>query len=162
MRRSARVARSRGVPVVPLKETREHLLAVFDDPLERSRVIMVYDHIDDVIVFNPDHEAWDDMASYLQKREQFFSTSHPQHLVRHEIGHAVHYRSLSASPAERDRIWFAENLEPGHLRLGQRVSGRAMWNPKEFVAEVFAGLWATISYDEEVIALFDQFKGVKP
>ena len=150
------------MPVVPVRVAREHLSAMFDDPLERSRVIVAYDDIDDVIVFNPDHEAWADMASYLREREQFFSTQHPQHIVRHEIGHAVHHRSLSTSPAERDRIWVTENLEPGQLLVAQRVSGRAMWNPKEFVAEVYAGLWATVSYDEEVVALFDHFRGIKP
>lgn len=145
IRRSARVARSRGVAVVPLKEAREHLAVMFDDPFERSRVIVSYDHLDDLIVFNPDHEAWGDMVSYLRSHEDYFSTHHPQHIVRHEIGHAVHFRSLTASPMERDRIWFAENLESDHLRIAQRVSGRSMWNPKEFVAEVYAGLWAKAS-----------------
>jgi hypothetical protein len=94
IRKAARVARDRAVAVVPLRESREHLRAIFDDPFELIRSIAVYDHLDDVIVFNPDHEAWFDMDLYLRRHIGFFSTGHPQHLVRHELGHAVHYRSL--------------------------------------------------------------------
>ena len=68
IRRSARVARSRGVAVVPPREVREHLAAMFDDPLELDRVIAAYEEIDDVIVFNPDHEAWGDMEPTIAAR----------------------------------------------------------------------------------------------
>jgi hypothetical protein len=132
IRKAGRVARSRGVPVVPLKEAREHLQAMFDDPWELARVIVAYDHIDDVIVFNPDHDAWSDMASYLRERRDFFSTHHPQHIVRHEIGHAVHYHSLSFSLEERDRIWYAESLEPEQKRIAVKVGSWATWNPKRY------------------------------
>jgi hypothetical protein len=162
IRKAARVARSRGVAVVPLKEAREHLRAMFDDPFELIRVIVAYDHLDDVIVFNLDHEAWGDMELYLRARSRFFSTQHPQHLVRHEIGHAAHFRSLTASPKERDRIWYTENLEPARERVALRVSDRAAWNPKEFVAEVFAGLWGRVDYDDEVVALFEYYRGARP
>jgi hypothetical protein len=162
IRKAARVARRRGVPVVPLREAREHLQAMFDDPFERARVIAAYDSLEDVIVFNPDHGAWADLVSYLRERKDAFSTQDPQHLVRHEIGHAVHHRSLSTSPKGRDQIWYAESLAPDHERIARRVSDRATWNPKEFVAEVFAGLWAKVLYDDEVIALFSSFGGVEP
>jgi hypothetical protein len=42
IRKAARVARRRGVPVLPLKEAREHLQAMFDDPLELARVIAAF------------------------------------------------------------------------------------------------------------------------
>ncbi len=127
---------------------------MFEDPREWTDVIAAYDHLEDAIVFNADHPAWSDMRSFMKDRKEkdFYSTAHPQHIVRHELGHAAHYRALS--PTERDRIWFAENLEPGEVSIARRVSGRAVWNPKEFVAEVFAGLWGGVDYDEEVIGLF--------
>jgi hypothetical protein len=56
--------------VVPLKEAREHLRAMFDDPLELAGVIAAYDHFDDSIVFNPDHEAWGDMVQFLHERQR--------------------------------------------------------------------------------------------
>jgi hypothetical protein len=160
IRKAARIARSRGVPVLPSKEAREHLQAMFEDDRERARVIATYDHLDDVIVFNANHVAWVDMPGFMQGQKEFYSTIHPQHIVRHELGHAAHYRAMS--PPDRGRIWFTEGLGPTQLLIAQRVSGRAMWNPKEFVAEVYAGAWAKLHYDAEVIALFNEFGGVWP
>jgi hypothetical protein len=162
IRKAARIARSRGVPVVPLKEAREHLQAMFDNPFELAEVVLAYDHLDDMIVFNPEHAAWQDMVAFLRDRQRFYSTQHPQHLVRHELGHAAHYRAISASPGDRDRIWHAEGLGIEQARIAQKVSGRAMWNPKEFVAEVYAGAWAKVHYDAQVVALFNEFRGVWP
>jgi hypothetical protein len=162
IRRSARVARSRGVAVVPLRESREHLVVLFEDPRERAEVIAVYDHLEDAIVFNADHPAWSDMRSFMNecKEKSFYSTAHPHHIVRDELGHAAQYRALS--PKERERLWFTENLRPGELSIARRVSDRAAWNPKEFVAEVFAGLWGGIDYDDEVISLFVHYGGQEP
>jgi hypothetical protein len=162
IRKAARVARNRGVRVVPLKEAREHLQAMFDDPFELAQVIVAYDHLDDVIVFNPDHEAWGDIVRFMRLHERYYSTQDPQHLVRHELGHAMHYRALSSSPEDRDRIWYLEGLKIDQTRIAKKVSGRATWNSKEFVAEVYAGLWAKMPYDDEVLTLFRDFGGVTP
>jgi hypothetical protein len=88
------------------------------------------------------------------------STAHPQHILQHELGHAAYYRVLSKM--EQERIWFAENLEPDEVSIARRVSSRAAWNPKEFVAEVFAGLWAGVEYDDEAIGLFVHYGGQRP
>jgi hypothetical protein len=162
IRRSARVARNRGVDVVPLKAARGHLAILFEDPREIPNVIAAYDHLEDAIVFNPDHLAWFDMRGFMKERREkdFFSTAHPQHIVRHELGHAEHYRVLSTR--ERQRIWFAADMRPDEVRIARGVSDRAAWNPKEFVAEVFAGLWAGVDYDEQVAGLFEYYGGPKP
>lgn len=159
IRKAARVARSRGVPVVPLKEAREHLQAMFEDPLELARVIAAYDYLDDVIVFNPDHEGWLDMDSYLRRHIRFFSTQNQHHLVRHELGHVAHYRSMTTD--ERSLIWHAD-LNAAQRELARSVSGLATWSVKEFVAEVHAGLWAGFRYDRDVMTLFDLFRGARP
>ncbi|HZW29423.1 MAG TPA: hypothetical protein VFF52_01885 [Isosphaeraceae bacterium] len=159
IRKAARVARRRGVPVVPLKEAREHLQAMFDDPFERARVIAAYDSLDDVIVFNPDHGAWLDMDSYLRGHIRFFSTQNQHHLVRHELGHRAHYRLLTTD--ERSLLWHAD-LTAAQRQLARSVSGLATWSGKEFVAEVYAGLWAGLSYDGDVMTLFDRFRGPRP
>ena len=102
------------------------------------------------------------MRGFMKERRKrrLYSTAHPQHIVRHELGHAAHYRALTSR--ERERIWFAESLRPGEAAITRRVSVRASWNPKEFVAEVFAGLWGGVDYDEEVIALFESYGGPRP
>jgi hypothetical protein len=94
-------------------------MAMFDDPLEMVRVIAAHDDMDDVIIFNPDHEAWADMRSSLRARPRFFSTLHPYHIVRLELGHAAHYRTLN--PEERMRIWHAD-LNPEERESARRVS----------------------------------------
>jgi hypothetical protein len=162
IRRSVRVARSRGVHVVPLKEARDHLAILCEDPRDIPNVIAAYDHLEDAIVFNPDHLAWLDMRAFMKERrdKDFFSTAHPQHIVRHELGHASHFHTLS--PQERARIWFAADMPPDEKPIARRVSDRATWNPKEFVAEVFAGLWAGLDYDEQVAGLFEYYGGPKP
>jgi hypothetical protein len=162
IRRSARVAMSRGIAVIPLRASREHLAVMFEDPREQARVIAAYDHLEDVIVFNADYPAWSDMPTFMKDRKErgFYSTAHPHHIVRHELGHAVHYRALT--PRERERIWFAESLRPGEEPIARKVSIRAILNPKEFVAEVFAGLWSGVDYDDDVIALFEDYGGQRP
>ena len=102
------------------------------------------------------------MVLFLHERQSYYSTRHPQHFVRHELGHAMHHRAISSSEEPRDAIWYVESLDSGQRLLASKVSGRAMWNPKEFVAEVYAGLWARLVYDDDVIALFNDFGGVPP
>jgi hypothetical protein len=135
---------------------------MFQDPRERADVMAAYDHLEDAIVFNAEYPAWSDMPAFMKDWEErgFYSTAHPHHIVRHELGHAVHYRALT--PRERERIWFAENLRPGEEPIARKVSIRARWNPKEFIAEVFAGLWGGVDYDDDVIALFEDCGGQRP
>ena len=145
---------------MPLKDCLLHLEFLFEDPREQAMVVASYDHLEDVIVFNPNHEAWADMIGFMRSQKDFFSTNFPQHIIRHELGHVAHYRSMSLP--ERDRIWYAESLEPDQVRIARRVSGRAVWSPKEFVAEVYAALWGKIHYDDEVVALFQHYRGANP
>ena len=76
-------------------------------------MVAAYDHLEDAIVLNLDHPAWSDMRGLMRRQQArvFYSTGHPQHIVRHELGHAAHYRALSLQ--ERERVWFAESLRPG-------------------------------------------------
>jgi hypothetical protein len=145
---------------VSLREARQHLEFLFEDERERAMVIAAYDHLDDVIAFNPNHPAWADMPEFMLGQKDFFSTTHPQHIIRHELGHVAHFHSMS--PSERGRIWYAESLEPDQVLIARRVSGRATWSPQEFVAEVYAALWARVEYDDEVIALFQRYRGARP
>jgi hypothetical protein len=145
-----------------MREAREHLTLMFEDPRERAIVIAAYDHLEDSVVFNAENPAWAVMRGFMKERKEkgVYSTAHPQHVVRHEFGHAAHFRSLSSN--QRERVWFAEGLKPDELSIARRVSRRAAWNPKEFVAEVFAALWAGFDYDDEVIGLFAHYGGQEP
>jgi hypothetical protein len=143
-----------------LNEAREHLEILFEDPRERAVVVAAYDRLEDAIVFNADNPVWADIRGFMGQQKDFYSTAHPQHIVRHELGHAAHCHSLSSK--EGERIWFAESRKPGEESIARRVSVRAAWNPEVFVAEVFAGLWGGIDYDGEVIGLFERYQGQRP
>jgi hypothetical protein len=159
IRTAIKVAQGRGVPAIPIREAREFLEAMFDDPVERMQIVAAYDHLEDLIVFNPDHSAWADMARFYRDHPGLYGTDHRHHIVRHELGHAAHYRLLDQEG--RRTIWNAD-LSRSERRIARKVSIRAAWNVKEFVAEVYAGLWANIPYDEDTLLLYDQFRGPRP
>jgi hypothetical protein len=159
IRKAIKVAERRGVPAIPIMDARDYLEGMFDDPFERLEVIAAYDHSDDVIVFNPDHPVWADMTRFLRENPGLYGTQHPLHIVRHELGHAAHYRSLD----ERDRqaVWDADLSSP-ERDVARKVSYRAAWNVKEFVAEVYACLWARVTFDQDVISIHDLYRGPRP
>jgi hypothetical protein len=159
IRAAIKIAEERGVQAIPIPEARGFLDAIFDDPFERAGVIATYDHLSDLIVFNPDHPAWGDMPSFLRDHPGLYGTTHRHHIVRHELGHAAHYRSLN--DRERRTLWDAE-LSGLERETARAVSIRATWNLKEFVAEVYAGLWAKIPYPEAILSLYRRFRGPEP
>jgi hypothetical protein len=159
IRTAIKIAEERGVEAIPIREARGFLEGLFDDPFERLDIIAAYDHLCNLIVFNPDHTAWADMGRFLRRFPGLYGTDDQLHIVRHELGHAAHYRLLD--DAGRRTLWDAD-LSPMERTVAKKVSYRAASNVKEFVAEVYAGLWARIEYDEEILHLHDQFRGPYP
>jgi hypothetical protein len=159
IRTAIKIAEDRGVPAIPIREARRFLDAAFDDPFERIQIVAAYDHLDDLIVFNPDHPAWADIVRFHREHPGLYGTDHRHHIVRHELGHAAHYRLLDQEG--RRTIWNAD-LSMSEREIAGKVSIRAAWNVKEFVAEVYAGLWASIPYDEDTLLLYNQFRGPRP
>ena len=90
--------------------------------MERANVVAAYDHLEDAIVFNADHPAWADMRGFMKsgRTKGFYSTAHPQHIVRHELGHAAHYRALSLAGAKAHLV----RREPETTRDVDRPKGQ--------------------------------------
>jgi hypothetical protein len=157
--RATRLAVKNGLAVAP-KEDWDHLLwARFDGNIfDINDTIAYYDEDDDELVINRTHLAWTDMRAYIQdpRRKDHFSTRSPDHIIRHEIGHALHYRSLSA--AERADIWY-KDLLPEEKVFAAHVSDYSTEGRIEFVAETFAGHWAGRRFRPEVLALYEKLKG---
>ena len=138
--RAIRLAVKNGLAVAPKEEWDQLLWAKFDGNIfEINETIAYYDEDDDELVINDSHLAWADMRDYIQDPRNVAATSPPDlpdHIHRHEIGHALHYRRLTL--LERADIWYKglipeEKLDrfPGQwLCHGGRI---------EFVAEVLAG-----------------------
>ncbi len=72
----------------------------------------------------------------------------------HEIGHWLHFQQLPASK-ERNRIWGSVNLK----KIGEDVSKRAVYNEKEFVAEVFKYLVKGKKFDSYIMNLYRSLNG---
>ena len=138
--RAALIAARFGVASAPLHDSEQLLWQKFDgDILKIQHTIAYYDEHDDEIVFNHTHPAWEDMRGFvgLLAKLHYFSTLSPDHIIRHEIGHCLHYR-LMTDP-ERAEVWLSElsHIEKG---VAATVSGYATQGRAEFVVEVYAQL----------------------
>jgi hypothetical protein len=148
-----------GLAVAP-KEEWDHLFwTKFNgDIFEINDTIAYYDEDDDELVINDSHPAWADVTAYMQdpRRTDHFSTRSPDHIIRHEIGHALHYRSLTN--AERADIWY-KDLLPEERAVARQVGRYSTEGRIEFVAEVFAGHWGGRRFRPEVLLLYEKLKG---
>jgi hypothetical protein len=158
-KRARKIAAKHGLAVASEGASEQLISAKFDgDPFQITNAIANYDAENDELVINSTHPAWADMKTYIQspKRKGFFSTRSPDHIVRHEIGHALHYRGMTE--AERAEIWYQE-LTPEEQSAAARVSKYAKFGRIEFVAEVYAGLWGRRTFGPEVMAIYEKLKG---
>ena len=157
--RAIRVAVRHGLAVAPWEEWDHLLWARFNGNIfEIREIIAYYDEDDDELVINRAHAAWGDMRAYVQTEERrgHFSTRSADHIVRHEIGHALHYRGMT--DAERAEIWY-KGLPREEKLIATQVSGYAREGRIEFVAEVYSGLWGGRKFGRDVTSLYETLKG---
>ena len=139
------------------------------------------------LVFNPRDVRLSEQTRFAQFRSGFWSDDHPDHIVRHEFGHWLHFRRTKyvfrdqpsthtesgfVEQAAWERQWprpSSSNSSFGFARafsarseeedIAARVSRYATTNPTEFVAETFTGLMSGRTYDAEVMALYQRYRG---
>lgn len=99
------------------------------------------------ISINASKSYWKDPVGNAKKYGDSgqLSSSHPDHILHHEMGHAIY------DPPDN----FMSNHERDHI--GAHVSKYATTNPKEFVSEVHAGMKAGKQYDEKIMFLFHRY-----
>ncbi len=159
IQRAIRLAVRNGLAVAPRDEWGRLLWAKFDgNILQINKSIAYHEELDDELVINESHPAWMDMRGYVMddRRRGHFSTKSVDHIIRHEIGHALHYRRLTT--VERADIWY-KDLSPREKVVASRVSDYSTDGRIEFVAEVFAGQWGGRRFRPEVLALYEKLKG---
>lgn len=159
IRRATRIAESHGVRIMAPVEAAGFLDMMYGgEPHERKATIAIYDDFSDAIALNDTHPAWSDMRGFVRTSHanRYLSTPAHDHVIRTEIGHALHYRNLANQG--RTAIWNTWLTAEEELLAG-RVSRYAAENRKEFVAEVFAMKWAGAAVDSEVEALYDALGG---
>jgi len=113
------------------------------------------------IYINGEHEHWSDPAAYVRKRyhlrPRWFSTRSIDHVIRHEIGHALHWRRFD--PVEVDVYWEGRFNEKEQAMIRATVSWFASTSTQDFIGEVYAGLLAGRSYPVAVMEIYWRLKG---
>lgn len=111
----------------------------------------------DEIVINGDHSSWYSPDIYFAAdHNNWFSSRHPQHVIHHEVGHALHARALGRQ-AFTDTLEKFDNMPD--LTTARKVSSYASSDKGEFVAEVYAALVAGRPLDDDVRLLYDRLGG---
>lgn len=126
-----------------------------------------------MIAVDPGHSYWNDpvtRATHLYA-SGFASSADPSHAFRHEIGHHLHWLNLRDTASDVSTLlerWettrtdiFPAQGTPELESIAQHVSRYATVDSDEFVAEVFAGLWAGNVYPQWIMHLFDEIGGVR-
>jgi hypothetical protein len=152
--RAASIAARYGVASAPSHEADQLLWNKFDgDILKIQETIAYYDEHDDEIVFNRAHPARGDMRGFVRSlaKQHFYSTASRDHVIRHEIGHCLHYRRMTDT--QRAEIW-CRALSPEEKLVAAEVSGYATEGRVEFIAEVYAQLWARRKCEAVVMSLY--------
>ncbi len=148
-----------GLAVAPRDQWDQLLWAKFNGNIfEINETIAYYDEDDDELVINASHFAWTDMLNYISSPERrgHFSTRSVDHIVRHEIGHALHYRGMTE--VNHAEIWY-KDLTSDEEVIAKEVSRYATTGRIEFVAEVYAGLWGRRRFRSEIRDLYRDLKG---
>jgi len=122
------------------------------------------------IAINASAEHWysTDLAKAqgMLRAENIASSSRPEAPLVHELGHALHHDAVRGNPdwTYHGREYTAPStLGDSRIRemISRAVSDYAGWSndPREFVAEVFAGLHEGKTYPSEVMKLYKEFHG---
>lgn len=98
---------------------------------------------------NPSSPFWKDPNTTMRdlRRRGRVSTADPRGALAHEFGHLRDRRADDRSPRPAPRV-------------ASRVSRYAQESPREFVAEVYAGLRTGKRYDREVMQAYRQEAGL--
>jgi hypothetical protein len=114
------------------------------------------------IFLNEKSSYWTDPQAALERWQKsgFVSTAAEDHTIVHEVGHALHHRSVGRDGLQTLRMQTFSDKQKEFIR--KAISWYAAANPAEFVAEVFAGLVAGKQYDNVVMRYYDKIKGPRP
>jgi len=132
-----------------------------DAYLKRKKSVVAYfDHTNDSVIFNKQSKLawWNSKTKNKYTKEGFLSSDNPKHTVFHEVGHVNHFKKLKRRGYQKARdLVIPKDAQPA---VTARVSAYASTNAAEFVAEVFAGKMSGITYDMEIMQLYDRLKGI--
>lgn len=123
-----------------------------------------YRWTDRTIRINERQVMWDRPAEEMAQMfaNRWFSTGDPEHIIVHEVGHALHHRAVGD---DRFKLVRAAKFGRAELALlGGKVSAYGRTSPVEFVAEVFASLVVGRTYPDDgiVMRIYRKYGGPDP
>ena len=124
----------------------------------------MYSNRTKTILVNEKCSYWKDPQKWMDennhKQPPWFSTSNPDHIIVHEVGHAEHQKKAGDDRYKEvlDRKFTAAEK----ALVAEHVSRYAATEPVEFVAEMYAGLAAKKEYNLQVSLLYLSLGGPLP
>ncbi len=88
---------------------------------------------------------------------QKFAENNKFHVIFHEYGHFMHFKTTSFESLKEHTDEFKSN--PRKQNTAEQVSGYAKSEPMEFVAEVYAGMLNGVHYPPDVLRLYHSYNG---
>jgi hypothetical protein len=114
---------------------------------------------DPIIQWNPRFHGWFDpveMAHVRDRSKGFWATDAPDGTALHELGHAFHHNHMGDELFQ----YLPEEVPTKYMKdIRNNVSEYATTNPKELIAEMFAGMATGHQYDHAMENLYEQFGG---
>jgi hypothetical protein len=114
------------------------------------------------ILINEQHDYWRDPAGMMDPafQAQWFSSGSHEHVIVHEVGHALHEREYGSSNYLFVKITKFTQAEQALVE--REVSQYGATQPVEFIAEAYAAMKAGKTYPPEIMALYQRFGGPRP
>ena len=107
------------------------------------------------------NEEVDFSRVYLDYLDAFkdgaWSSDHPAHIMRHEMGHFLHHKKIGTLQLVTLRNKKVADI---HKPIMRKVSSYAVTTYLEFVAEVHAALMNGQKFDDAVMSLYNNLKGI--
>ena len=120
-----------------------------------------YDRFKDTLTVNTAGSRWQGTEEEIAKnaardgRVGRLSTGLPEHPILHELAHREHFESAPTSAGGSPYFARLDEADPGV----DHVSAYAGDTPQEFVAETHAGMVSGKSYPDDVMRVYDKYRG---
>lgn len=156
IRRDENIARAK---VIAANHDVDFMPASPIDAEKRRDAVAFYRSSEKTIYYIPSSPNWsatpEELAS--QNAGAYFSATHPDHTIHHEIGHALHDRAIG--PTAYHKVGRGTPDDALVKIAYEEVSGYAATSEVEFVAEVYAGMNLDKSYGTGVMDLYHKLGG---